>query len=322
MRKEAKVAVAVAVPIVVAGVAYLISKAQAGLQKYLYISAGEGGTTDPPPGSYLKSLGENVTITGLPNEGYTVGTWVVDEVDWGHQDSITVTMDTDHTVIVTFWKGGEPPASYPVNIIPLGSINVTQNIGVAATQEFHDWVPHNYGHTHHHYCDENWSLDSLVRVPMRFKVVDAAGVGVPEVDVALWTSMYDDSEYRGMVLLNGGSYPVDSPLVVKTDADGIAVVYVSYLYGLGDQNKTICADAGMGGWVLLYPTPVPWKITCPNSCFDCYKWEWAWLYSVFGEGESGVNLPRPWMNEVFANVVGTALTTREAAWCGFHIKWV
>lgn len=321
LRKEAKVAIAVAVPIIIGGIAYLIYKVQATRQKYLQISAGEGGTTDPAPGPHQYNLGENVTVTALPNADYTVGTWVVDGVEVARNvSSIAVTMDADHTVIVTFWKGGQPPPSYPVSIIPLGSVNVLQNAGVYPAQ-----LGYKGKISIKHYKDD-WSVEGYAMVPMRFKVVDAAGNGVPDVDVALWSEGVDGSRYRGVATLEGFPHLYENPIIVKTDADGVATVHVGYMYGLNDQFKQLVKDAGVGATTVCLIYPLGFTVydgvgVC-NICGIIPCWGLSEWHGECWPGKPECSMPIAWPNKVYANVVGTALTIPESANCSFYIKWV
>jgi len=315
LKPEHKAALAVGVSAIAIGIFLILSKVSAAAKRYLMISVGEGGTTDPSPGTHSYNRGETVTIKAIPNEGYTVGDWIVDGVLVASGvEQYTVTMDIDHTVIVTFWEGGVPPPSPPVSIVPLGSITVMSNIGVSGS----GWG----AHFSYHHCDENWNVDSYVKVPIRFKVLDAGGNGVPNVDVALWANVPDESKYAGIVLLDGEPHPETYPLVKKTDSNGVVSADVSYAYGLNDSFKAICTDAGIGYWTYTPPIYVyQWK--CPESPLDCQSTApWAYVYGQFGEGESGQNLPPFQFNEVFAQVVGTTLITKEFAKCGFHIKWI
>jgi len=282
------------------------------LKKSLIISVGEGGTTDPAPGVYTQSSGENVTIQAIPNTDYTVGKWIVDGIEVASEvSSYTVTMNQDHTLIITFWYQGQPPPTYPQSIISTGSVSLTSNYLVE-----HDGI---VGCVKIHSTDENGNWEQFVKLPMSFKVIDAAGQGVPSIDVAFWADIPDASRYSGITLLNGLAYTLANPLVLKTNADGIVTPNVSYLYGKGDQFRLICADAGIGGWILSplgipIPTGTLWDGACP--CMGILPW-----VTVFGEGISGQNLPSPYPNRVTAQVVGTTLMTTEFMHGGFHIKW-
>jgi hypothetical protein len=320
MRRETKIALAIGIPVVVGVGAYLAYKTYARLKKYLYISVGEGGTTLPAPGTHMYNVGENVTITAFPDEGYTVGTWTVDGVEVARQvGSITVTMDADHTVIVTFWKGGQPPPTTPVSIISLGTITVKSHIGAWLTgTPAIDQCPH-VAH-----CDENWRPHGFVKAPIKFKVIDAAGKGVPNVDVALWTDPQPDSgRYRGWMYLDGNVHISGNPLIKKTDAEGVVSADVSYAYGLNDGFYRICDDAGVGYQFGCFVLPcVQWLAAKDGNCLPatCYV---CWTSGDCETGRAGCEKMGGWqLNRVYANVVGTVLSTMEYAYCGFRVKWI
>lgn len=326
MKTTEKIAIAIAVPAITLGSIILIAKAKEKMQRYLCITAEKGGTTDPPPGRYLYSTSENVTITAIPDSGYTVGTWNVDGVDWGHQDSITVTMDTNHTVIVTFWEGGQPPPpTTPYAIIPekgYDIITLTSNIGVTLHRisDLGDW------HTRYDYCNEEWSPSNPVTAPIIFKVIDVEGNGVPNIDVSLWVEDYpDNSKYSGLLTINGEEATGTKPLVLKTDSNGRVEAKLNYFYGLNDNFKTICTDAGIGYWISLTGIIIPVKAQCPDEAYDCRDRPW-WLgipYGPYGEGTSGTApMPMPYVNFVHAQVVGHAKYAASTVKCGFHVKWI
>jgi hypothetical protein len=323
MRRETKIALAIGIPVVIGLGAYLAYKTYSRLKKYLYISVGEGGTTLPAPGTYMYNVGENVTITAFPDEGYTVGTWTVDGVEVARQvGSITVTMDADHNVIVTFWKGGVPPPTAPVGIKSLGSVTVVSNVGAWITG-----TPCWDQHINVYYFGNNWESGKFASYPLKFQVFDAGGNGVPNVDVALWTETPPDSgRYRGTTLLDGDVHTINKPLVKKTDGNGVVSVDVSYLYGLDDHFKTLCSDAGVEFQVgTCFPLPVPsgvWEPAwhCKSLMADIAVF---WTRGECETGRSGCERMGDWTrNRVYARIVGTALETAELAYCGFHVKWV
>ena len=69
---------------------------------YLLIYAEGSGTTNPAPGSYSYSTGIVVTIEAIPNPGAQLYEWAVDGVVKPASSTITVTMDTFHTVEARF----------------------------------------------------------------------------------------------------------------------------------------------------------------------------------------------------------------------------
>jgi len=68
----------------------------------LSISATTGGTTDPAPGDYTYTKGENVTVTALPNSGYAFDHWLLDGSEYTGSLQINVVMNQDHTLQAVF----------------------------------------------------------------------------------------------------------------------------------------------------------------------------------------------------------------------------
>jgi len=73
------------------------------LGRTLSISATEGGTTDPAPGTYTYDYGSSVAVTAVPDDHYEFDYWLLDG-DTYYQNPITVTMDSDHTLEAHFVK--------------------------------------------------------------------------------------------------------------------------------------------------------------------------------------------------------------------------
>lgn len=67
----------------------------------LAISTGSGGTTNPAPGTYTYSFGKPVTVTASAYSDYEFDFWALDGVP-KFGDPITVTMNSDHTLIAYF----------------------------------------------------------------------------------------------------------------------------------------------------------------------------------------------------------------------------
>nr|NIQ17190.1 hypothetical protein [Candidatus Aenigmarchaeota archaeon] len=73
----------------------------------LTISSSEGGTTDPDTGTYSYDHGTEVSITAIPDSGYEFSGWTGDVPD-GHENDnpVTITMDSDKSIIANFEKQG------------------------------------------------------------------------------------------------------------------------------------------------------------------------------------------------------------------------
>jgi hypothetical protein len=83
----------------------------------LIIEPPEGsGDTDPVPGSYTYHQVVDVTITASPDSGWVLEGWLVDGVNAGEENTITVTMDEDHIVKASFTEA--PVTLYTIIIEP------------------------------------------------------------------------------------------------------------------------------------------------------------------------------------------------------------
>lgn len=69
----------------------------------LTIACGEGGTTDPAPGTYIYGLGTVVNIEAVPHEGYDFSQWIGDIPSGQEKDNpIALTIDSDKAVTADF----------------------------------------------------------------------------------------------------------------------------------------------------------------------------------------------------------------------------
>ncbi|MCJ7424386.1 S8 family serine peptidase [Candidatus Bathyarchaeota archaeon] len=68
----------------------------------LAITTTAGGTTDPAPGNYTRSEGQNVPVRAIPDTGYGLGHWELDEVNVGSANPYSVLMNNSHTLQAVF----------------------------------------------------------------------------------------------------------------------------------------------------------------------------------------------------------------------------
>jgi len=83
----------------------------------LTINAETGGTTDPVPGTYTYSAGEEVPVEAIPDEGWVFAHWTGDYFAGENEDNpITVTMDADKEITAHFEElvPPEPPTDLTV----------------------------------------------------------------------------------------------------------------------------------------------------------------------------------------------------------------
>jgi len=78
----------------------------------LTITASEGGTTNPAPGTHTYQQGTTVTVTAQPSGSNKFDYWLLD----GQQKTtnpITVIMNTDHTLKAVFKIEQQPGGELP-----------------------------------------------------------------------------------------------------------------------------------------------------------------------------------------------------------------
>jgi len=76
-------------------------------QYTLMIAAGEGGTTNPAPGTYLYDAGTLVSVQAMPAEGYEFDIWTGDAA--GSANPVTVVMDGDKAIQANFFRTVKAP---------------------------------------------------------------------------------------------------------------------------------------------------------------------------------------------------------------------
>jgi parallel beta-helix repeat protein len=72
------------------------------VQYTLTVTATDGGTTDPTPGTYIYWSGTTVGIAALPNAGYYLDHWELDGIDIGIPNPVNVTMNANRTLHAVF----------------------------------------------------------------------------------------------------------------------------------------------------------------------------------------------------------------------------
>jgi uncharacterized repeat protein (TIGR02543 family) len=99
------------------------------LEKFsLIIQAGEGGTTNPGPGSYTYEKGERVTLTAIPDPNYVFSGWTGSVTD--QNNPMTLTMDNDKTITANFKLALFPPISLKGEKVTNRSLLLVQRINV------------------------------------------------------------------------------------------------------------------------------------------------------------------------------------------------
>lgn len=318
--------------IVVAGVAayagykYLLPLLGGGRGGFLLqLLPGTGGKTNPAssPSGIMEPAGTVVTITAIPDSGYTIGQWILDGQDAGTSPSLTVTMNMDHTVIVTFWQGGQPPPSAPYAIQPLG--------GSATAWGFYGCrlklgTLGNIIDTQVHNCDQNWTWDNWAQYQAQFKVIDATGKGVPNVLVTLYPDMFPDNGNNvgliGYLALNLWPHTNSDPLQLTTDENGIVTFSMTYVYGILDDHFLKLCKAAQ-----LYVDTISVFIPLSYTPFDGAGQNGEYQGILTKKGGEGITNDHPStmgyfaLNSVHAIISGTSIQVSTLPiYCGFHVK--
>jgi hypothetical protein len=76
----------------------------------LTIQVAGNGTTSPVPDVYVYDEGTDVSVDAIPDGGWMLGYWLLDDVDVGNETSYMVTMDSDHNLTAVFVE--VPPIQY------------------------------------------------------------------------------------------------------------------------------------------------------------------------------------------------------------------
>jgi hypothetical protein len=171
-------------------------------------------------------------------------------------------------------------------------------------------------------CDANWNFGNYTEYPMQFKVVDENGKGVPGIDVLLWPDQFPDySRYTGYLCLNSNNNITrNNPLTLKTDANGIVTLKLSYFchpnaLSSPDSGK-LPYDAGLY-YIVVYLLVLV-QYTPYNGNYVALL-----LVSKGGHGKTGTTAAMGNIigNIVYAQVKNTSLQAAQGmAYCGFDVK--
>jgi hypothetical protein len=135
------------------------------IQYTLIVGVTGSGSTSPDAGSYTYNSGSQVQVAATPASGWVFDHWVLDGSSAGGANSVTVTMNGDHTLNAVFAQPPPPPSSLtlgvysdsacttPITDIPWGDlqpggsthqtvyIKNTSNVAATLSCTFGNWVP-------------------------------------------------------------------------------------------------------------------------------------------------------------------------------------
>lgn len=91
------------------------------IQYQLSISATDGGTTNPPPGTYYYKAGTYVSVSANAYANYTFSHWILDGSNAGSSNPINVFMDASHSVTAVFEPANTSQSTIAAAPIPVSS---------------------------------------------------------------------------------------------------------------------------------------------------------------------------------------------------------
>jgi len=303
-----------AIPVVGAAL-YLVSRALAAKQYALIVTHSGPGTLDITDGTHSYPSPTQVVVNATPETGYQAN-WNLNGVDVEQGvNQYSLYINGVNSLIVSFVAIGGPP-SQPTGIRPVGTI--------AAQQNFRFWYGNPFAAVDIAECDENWNDGACKAARMTFKVYDAAGRGVPNIDVQVYPDINPDATAYKAYLLFGRigepfpwkAYSPTDPLILTTDADGLVTFDVLNTYGADNINVDgggIELSRGTG----LYAN---WESPIGSGrVFPVYHGVGAGLASWWSSNGGGGTIS--YNKIVRADIIGTDKSAIQSITVNFGVKW-
>jgi len=235
--------------------------------RILALSIEGEGATDPAPGSYVYDRGEDVAITATPNDGHELFGWLVDDELTDAVNPLTVSLDTDRTVLAVF-------SSYIVTIEIEGTGTVEPSPGtypVVLAGEFAATASGEPGWVFDHWevdgvaagpeNPKTWTIDADTTITAVFieaftLTLSQTGRGAtdpapglyvydPGTDVVVTATPEEGHEHVGWVL-DGTVVEPTSPLSLTMDVDHtLDALFTAFVVTVAVQgNGTVNPPAG------------------------------------------------------------------------------
>lgn len=223
---------------------YYVLGAKKPLGKYVvYITATEGGTTTPLPGTYSYDVPTEITVTAFPDAGYNFHGWRLNGELVSMELTFTfTTLGVDH--LGADFRKTDGPVLVPAYITPIQQYCTVEDWWkVWWTTEFATYTLH---------IGPSFNKSGFVK----FKICDRYGVGVPDMQIALYSEPMPDIYDFGYVHLNGLIHTDISPLILTSDGDGIVAPKVDYEWI--EPNSNYKETIGRGGKITYYKYVIVW----------------------------------------------------------------
>jgi hypothetical protein len=87
----------------------------------LTIESSTGGSTDPPAETYTQNAETTLAVTAYPDNGYTLNHWLLDGVNVGSRNPLTVAFNSNHVLQPVFTQSGLPAFS-PLSVAGVAGV--------------------------------------------------------------------------------------------------------------------------------------------------------------------------------------------------------
>lgn len=201
------------------------------------IESTSGGRTEPASGFYRFDELTMLTVTAFAFDGYVFKGWYFNGDFVSAEATYTVMIEGQNLLIATFEEVGAPP------LIP-AYVRPTQNC--VAEHWWDVWK-------------EKWEYEDVLRLGssfynygfVKFKICDAAGNGVPDQKIAVYTDLMPDVTDHGFLYVGTTGTltlaTIDNPFILTSLSDG--QVNLKCMYQWNEPSSNYKDTIGWGGKV-------------------------------------------------------------------------
>lgn len=206
------------------------------------------GTISPSPGTYPITQGKRMEFNATPAQGFQFDGWYSNGQVISLVPQFSIIPTQSMNIVASFTEIGAPVV-IPNNLKPVQNASVEDHWILTKAER-----PFGLGQWENRlYIESYEKISNLVK----FKLQDEAGNPVPNEEVAIYTDDIPDSTGYGYLLLNGSPHSRNQggPLIVKTDANGIAQAMASYWWYEGTTSNY---KETIGSKVKVHVVCIPW----------------------------------------------------------------
>jgi len=275
----------------------------------LTITATSGGTTDPPPGTYVYFEGQNVSVEAMPFAGYIFHHWELDGINVGDLNPITVTIRADHhlhAVLLLLYN-----ITIRAHCINEGidvNLNITMDGSLTGYQTPHTFTSlagmHTFTlpqHDVHGHQFRQWSIgerSTTINVTKGgtyiayYRTPPVHAIGITEVTALKNAVGQNCSLCINVTAINPGDYVETFNLTVYANMTELKTKLITLQNGslitvAFNWNTTGFVKGNYNVWA--YAEPVPGETDTEDNIYvDGVVWV-RWPYDVTGDGYCGID---------------------------------